>query len=608
MSVIPADIIERFPDANHARWGMGSQAYISTAGLRKITQTPGTLGPSNVTHPLYDQDTNDWAKWRAVYESGDKFVERYTKKFSRRETPRDFQNRKDVTPIPAFAKGAINEIKNSIFQRAADTTRKGGPVSYQKAANGELGGVDLKGATMNWFVGHFILPELLTMKKVGVYVDSQPKAETLAGQQNRHPYYYTYKAEDIRSWAYAPVNQAGVTEYTALMLREYDYVLDPNTYLPVGEVEHFRHMFIGSDGFVHVRFYDHADNPIGDEIVLEITRIPFVAFEISDSLLKDAANHQIALLNLESSDISYSLRSNFPFYVEEFDPRENNPALKAAQATFRDLNPGTECPTEISNGEETQVGVMDGRRYPKGMNPPQFINPSSEPLTASMAKQRSLKDDIRLLVHLALSNIQPKMASAESKGVDQQGLESGLSNIGLELERGERQLASYWAMYEGSEEVPTVNYPKQWSLKTAEEVRSEVKDLRSLRDDMPSATLKKELNKRIAGLVVGNAVTAATLTKIENELEAAKGASSDPTTITSDVELGVLGVQTATELRGYPADEQARAEEDHANRLARIASSQSSNPAARGVPDLGGNPGKEAKLEKVGQPGRGEGQ
>ena len=54
-------------------------------------------------------------------------------------------------------------------------------------------------------------------------------------------------------------------------------------------------------------------------IQLKLKRIPFVLLDIGDSLIKDVCDYQIALLNLLSSDISYALRSNFPFFVRQED-------------------------------------------------------------------------------------------------------------------------------------------------------------------------------------------------------------------------------------------------------------------------------------------------
>ena len=72
-----------------------------------------------------------------------------------------------------------------------------------------------------------------------------------------------------------------------------------------------------------------------------------------------------------------------------------------------------------------KVGATHGRTYDKGMNPPAFINPSAEPLRASLELQDRLKRDIRELVNLAVSSLAVR-ASAESKAMDNQGLEAGL--------------------------------------------------------------------------------------------------------------------------------------------------------------------------------------
>ena len=59
-----------------------------------------------------------------------------------------------------------------------------------------------------------------------------------------------------------------------------------------------------------------------------MTRIPFILLDIGESLMKDVANHQIALLNLGSSDVSYALKANYPFYTEQQDLRAVGDHLK----------------------------------------------------------------------------------------------------------------------------------------------------------------------------------------------------------------------------------------------------------------------------------------
>ena len=39
-----------------------------------------------------------------------------------------------MTPIPTYARVAINDVRNAIFQRLKDTTRRGGSLAYQQAS------------------------------------------------------------------------------------------------------------------------------------------------------------------------------------------------------------------------------------------------------------------------------------------------------------------------------------------------------------------------------------------------------------------------------------------------------------------------------------------
>jgi hypothetical protein len=116
---------------------------------------------------------------------------------------------------------------------------------------------------------------------------------------------------------------------------------------------------------------------------------------------------------------------------------------------------------------------------------------------------------------------------------------------------------------------------------------------------IPSLTFQKSLAKRIPSLVLGTKVARETMVTINSELDKAPAIVADPKVIAQDVETGLLGLDLASQIRGYPKDEVAKAKKDHAERLARIAISQSENPAARGNPDLSGNPGQAAKDEKT---------
>lgn len=606
-----------YPSPEHARWGQGATLRL-TEQLYLPAESPLPL------HPTYNILYPDLLKWRHVYESGRFYIDTYLRHYSRRESAEDFNLRKEISPDGSFAAEVIDEIKNSIFQRLTEVVRVGGSDSYQNAIQGQWGGVDLNGANLNWFIGHYILPELLVMQKVGIYVDSPAQTPTLLNKSNlSHPYLYSYHAEDMLNWG-----------DRAVLLRDHTYDYAPDTNLPVSCTEKFRLVYIPSDGYVHVRIYTKnpdsrstdaypKDKWMIEEVTLAIRQLPFVCFEITKSLMKSVATTQIALTNLESSDISYTLQANYPFYIEQYDNRyANTKYIKSAQVAYTEqltqleqLVPGQEdCTITEEPSEQASTGATQGRRYPIGTNPPAFINPSAEPLRVSMEKQKELKDDIRKLVHLALSSVQSKAASADSKAIDQQGLEAGLSYIGLELETGERKIAEIWNEYESTNQVATINYPERWSLKSLSEVKEEVDQATSLRDDIPSPTFKLEMNKKIVDVVLGIKVTASTIDKINKELSTAKGSTSNPTIIATDLTMGTVSKATASILRGYPEGESDAANKDHLDKLAAIAQSQSSpntnpiitNPAARGLPELGGDPNASSK-EKQGKPQRGKG-
>ncbi len=552
-------------------------------------------------HPGYLSGLTDWEKWRRTYEGGDTFRDMYLERFSNREDSEDFATRKAVTPVPAFAKAAINDIRNAIYQRLRDVVRKCGSEVYQAAVNGNNLGVDHRGSTMNAFLGVRVLTELLVMGRVGVYVDHPlvPADATLAAVRRPAPYLYKYDIEDILSWTCSKPDAP--SEFQALLLRDTTIRYDQSTLLPTLSVQRYRYLRIDPDtGRVHLQFYNLNKEPVdqygrpGGEIRLELDRIPFVMLDIGGSLIKDVCQQQVALLNLGSSDVNYALRSNFPFYVEQRDLKAKGSHLKISATADGTATSGGQGAAD----EDVQIGVTHGRYYDKGMNPPAFINPSAEPLRASLELQDRLKRDIRELVNLAVSSLAVR-ASAESKAMDNQGLEAGLSYIGLLLESAERQIAEFWAAYEerspGKREVATIKYPERYSLKSDAERIKEAQELQKLMGAVPGRRVKRELAKGIVQALLGGKISLDDLGAINREIDEAPYTTSDPETIIQAVAGGLCGEKTGSIALGFDEDEYEKARKDHAERVKRIAESQGtvkggSDPAARGLKDLSANP------------------
>jgi hypothetical protein len=500
-------------------------------------------------HPFYLQSLSQWKKWRDVYCGGDYFIRSYLQKFSDREGDEDFKKRMLISYNPAFAQQAVDEVKNIIISSLVNVVRRGGSKSYQYSMEHN---VDLHHSSMNSFIGNCILPELLPMGKVGVYVDMpELSGNTLLHTNGKHPYLYVYTAEQIHSWEY----DYRKSTFTHVLLTENTF--DYEDGLPVGTKERSRRMWLTELG-VMVQIEEQEPR------LVAIPEIPFYVCDLGTSLLRNVDNYQIALLNMASADIAYSLSSNFPFYTEQYDFRANSLHLKPVE-------------------EEVATGTNRGRRYPQGMDRPGFIHPSPEPLRASMEKQEQLKREIRELV---FTNVESLSDSVET----------GILSIVTKLESMERAVSRYWSMYE-NESQASVFYPTSVTLKRTAERVEEAKQLADIAIKIPSPTFQKQAMIQVCKLLIGRNIKLEEMEEIQKEILEAKAGTSDPSTISRAVENGYLDLALAAELMGYPKDTIDKAAVEHAERLSRIAEAQGvhlANPAARGLKDLGGD----AKAEK----------
>ena len=566
-----------------------------------------TFNIADARYPGYVASVDSWQRYRFTMAGGEVFKLHYLNRYTMRENLSDFLFRRMVTPIPGFAKAAICEIRNAIFQRTGDVVRRGGSNSYHNAVNGLDGGVDRRGSTMNAFVGMKLLTELLSMGRVGCFVDNLADlGPRMSDTKGATPYLYCYPIEDILSYRTNRPDETG--QFRALLLRDKIVTYDGQTNLPIASVERMRRFWINEQtGNVMVQFHaengdliDRDGNPGGGPIELQLKRIPFVLFDIGDSLLKDVVDHQIALLNLGSSDVAYALKANFPFYVEQKDLRAAGSHLQQTDTADGTAQAGGQPDSD----NDLRVGSVHGRIYDMKANRPGFINPSAEPLRVSMELQEKLKSEIRELVNLAVMTLATR-ASAESKSMDNQGLEAGLSYIGLVLENGERQIADYWDSYENTGKVPVIKYPDRYSLKTDSDRIDESEKLSKLMVCVPGQTIKREIGKSIVHSLLGGKISMDIIEKINKEIDSAPYTTSDPVTIQMAMQEGLGTADTCSQALGFNQGEAERAKSEHIERVVAIATAQgvakgvgAGNPAARGVPDLAADPNA-AKDEKA---------
>jgi len=499
-------------------------------------------------HSEYRAEYRNWEKYRKIDQGGKAFLDAYLETFSTRESAADFDTRKKLSYCVGAAKSAVLEMQAAIYQRLVDVVRQNGPASYVDACTGkDPRGVDRAGSSMSVFIGKDVLHELVFMRKVGVFVN-------LADS----PYLQLFKAEDILNWAY---DSEDPTFMTTLLLQTHVDVLDEFG-LQKSTTTQYEYFQVVDEGVHHISFVlkGRSSSTLVDEII-PINRIPFVEFKLSSSLLSDIADQQIALTNLASSDLNIC-KSNFPFYIEQFDFKTS------VQEMMKNEESGDGKNTDDS------VGVSHGRRYHKGLEAPRFIHPSSEPLMASLAKQAAIKQEIRETLRLTVSNMEPRRESADSKKEDNKSLEAGLSYIGLELAYGEKSIANLWADYEGYLEEIKVSYPEDYSLKTDADRQAEAKSICDSIQSVPSTLARRIMLRKAIRLLIGREATSTELMKIMEEVEAAKLFDLSIDAIIKAKKEGLITNGTASKLLGYSEAEAVQAESDYVNRLARIAEAQ----------------------------------
>lgn len=530
--------------------------------------------PIPTYHPMYLKRADTWKRFELTAKGGREFLNKFLKHFTSRENFPDFVRRKDISYCSAIAKKSVIRVINSIVQRMIDVNREGGPKTYQEAI--EASGIDFHGNTMNSFMARKVIPDLLNIGKVGVYIDKPliPEGSTRKDTNQIRPYLYVYKALDILSWNFDKMNRL-----VSLLLRDNINVVDETTGLIKREEIEYRLLRMKKEG-VLVEWYDQQ-GVLQDKrtIILNLKEIPFVIFELNMSLLEDVADHQIAATNLASSDVHFGTTANFPFYVEMISNQDFASHIRGSgpdtpvhldtkgSAVANAPQPGTAGYAAQSRAHAIRVGAAQGRSYPQGMDRPGFINPSSEPLMASMKKQEAIAQEVDRLVEQTLTNVDAKRVRQRPGEKPNSGLEAGLSNIAVELEYGERRIVQIWAMYEDDDSDFTVDYPEHYSLRTEHDIREEITELRKSLPTLPSLTYQRTIAKRIAVLELRGKVAKTKLDDIANEIDEAKVVANDPDVIRLDHEDGLISDELASRARLYPAGEHIQAREDRAIRV-----------------------------------------
>jgi len=540
-----------------------------------------------INHELYGyNDEFDWFEWRYCYEGGAPFRDEFLEKYPGKEDDDAFARRKKLTPIPTYAKRSINRVRNSLTSRLVDVNRNGGSDKWSDAITGQNRGVDLRGSEMGSFIAKKVIAEMLVMSQVGVLIDApninpRSQAEVPA---NFSPYLQRFRREDYP--ILIPAREDSVSDWAHLLLKVENE--DYNALTGEGDCEReWRYYWLEDDeiarfGKVNVAFMNDDAQLTRPIFKSNLDMIPFVLFDINQSLIADACHHDIAILNMTSADTSYGIDANY------------------STLTRQRGNAGTEgSHLDGGKGEDTvKTGSQKGLWYGKGYERPGYISPDVAPIQWSIEQRRELKTESEDLV---FGHIQ---------GLGGDGsVEDGLAFIGRCMQTAERRIWDHWVIFEETREskrkIPTIHYPDDWSLKTDEERLAEATAFMKLANVMVGRLNKQAMSVAAADKMHRGRKSTEQLNKIKAEIKKAPYAIADPDVVFKAKDAGLMSRETGSLALGNLPGESEKAEADDAARAAAVAVAQSdaAKGAARGNPEMSVDP----KANKIAREGETEG-
>lgn len=530
-------------------------------------------------HPSIKTDIHK--RWRLIKDGGDDFIDEFlTQRLS--EDPTDFSARADLAYDPATASSAVDDVINSMAARL-DINRSGGSDEYQNCVAGRLGGVDRDGSSMNDFIIRNTLPELCYMQKVCWVVQNF----TDPNDTRKFPWIKQYTAEEVFNWTYKD------GKLIALALKYKAQSLNPDTgFANDSEIDVVR-VFRLLEGRVETWLQTPDDQELDVNTLqagssrqfIEIDEIPAFIFALPIGLLTKIDKMQIAALNLESADVDWLRTGNKTIYVEQGMGFHPAMITKAEDGTVEE------------DKVEIKLGTNSGRMYGQGMAQPAFINPSADPLRASMEKQNHINNRVKDILKTTLSDM--KLASADALSIMGQGMESGLYGIGTVLLIGELAFARIFHKYLNRGEVEvTVAYPKKYELRTEEDRINKSEKIKTISQTFGSNTAKKYLELQAVYTLLDGKIPFEELKKIESEILNSEFCIYDPVTIESLVQAGIISRSLAGTSIGAPENDSKDAEAEHIRRIVAVQVAQTSGTGSLNPdPKLTEDVRKEAALE-----------
>jgi hypothetical protein len=442
-------------------------------------------------HPDYENNVDRWEFYLRSYMGGADYSEGQYLTGYLNEDSKAYDRRRQLTPIDNHCRNVVH-IYSSFLWRVSPTRNfegmEGSPDLEQF-----LDDADLDGQNFNSFMRQAQVWSSV-YGHAWIMVDKpQSTAGTRAEEldQGLRPYVTLITPENVYDWRWER-QPSGRYELTYLKVRESVDRVDGTT-----TVTYFREWYLDT---IKLTRYDGAtaetieqiDNPIGviPAVYLPANRSIVRGIGISD--ISDVAYMQKAIYQ-ELSEIEQLIRiSNHPTLVKTYD-------------------------TDASAGAGAIINIADD--LDAGLRPYQ-MQPSGANLDAIRASISDKIDAINRMTHMgAVRGAKELTQSGVAMQTEFQMLNAKLSEKADILELAEEQLWSFYCRWQDHNvhEVQ-VSYPDSFDLR---DYAQELQFLQQVQaSGVRSDTLRKEVDKQIADLVLDDEV----LTTAHNEIEQGRAA------------------------------------------------------------------------------------
>ena len=409
-----------------------------------------------------------------------------------------YGRRIDLTAIDNHCRNIVH-IYSSFLWRVAPT-RNYNSLANNPALESFINDADLEGRSLNAFMRTAQIWSSV-YGNVWIIVDkprsnAQTKAEEL--DQDIRPYVTLFTPENVFDWKYER-SASGRFVLSYLKVRE------SIQYLSETEKETYYKIFT-PEKIDTYRVINHETETLVDSVENALGKIPAVFLPAQRSVIRG-----IGISDL--SDVAHMQRSIYQEYseIEQIIRISNHPTLVK---TFN---------TEASGGAGAVINLPDD--LDQGLKPYQ-IQPSGSNLDAVRNAISDKVEAINRMAHMgAVRGTEVITQSGVAMQTEFELLNAKLSEKADILELAEEQMWTFFCDWQGVKPDVEISYPDSFDIRDYEKELNFLQQLKA--SGIRSNTLTKEVDKKIADLVLDDEILDEVHTEIEGQTSDGVGQFSD---------------------------------------------------------------------------------